>query len=196
MLSDPIQVMMKIAGVFDALGIPYLIGGSVASSTHGLPRLTEDVDFVADFATAYVEPFVAALQDEFYVDDHMIREAIARQDSFNIIFLETMDKADIFVLKSDPWAREEMARRQLKQLDPGDPDSGLYFSSPEDTILHKLDWYRQGGGISDRQWRDVMGVMKLRAQTLDFAYLRRWAEQLRVMDLLNRALDDAGLPLV
>jgi hypothetical protein len=151
---------------------------------------------VADLREEHVAPLVAALQDEFYIDDFMIREAIEQQGSFNVIHLETMDKADIFVAKQDAWAREQMVRRQLGQPDPSDPSIAVYFASAEDNILNKLAWYRLGGGVSDQQWQDILGVLRVQGTALDFSYLRRWAHELDLTGLLNRALDDAGLPAV
>jgi hypothetical protein len=193
MLSDPISVMVKVARAFEALGVPYMVGGSMASSAHGLQRLTQDVDFVADLKAEHVAALVAALEGEFYIDDPMIRDAIRHRTSFNVIHWETMDKADIFISNGSPWAREEMRRRCPNHPDPSNPEVTIFFSSPEDTVLHKLDWYRQGGGISDRQWSDIQGVLKVQGEALDFSYLRRWAGDLELNDLLDRALDDAGL---
>ena len=102
-------------------------------------------------------------------------------------------KADIFVFKADAFGRSQFARRTGKQLSAGD-SSLIYVASPEDTVLAKLQWYREGGGVSDRQWNDVLGVLKVQGAALDRAYLDEWARELGLTDLLRRALDEAGLP--
>lgn len=187
MLSEPILVVATIARTFDALGIRYLVGGSVASSVYGIPRATQDVDLVADIQLSQVDAVTKAMVGEFYVDADMIRDAIRRHASFNIVHLETMFKADIFVLQGDSWSREEMARARSEELDIPGGKVSIRFASPEDTLLHKLIWYKLGNQISDRQWSDILGVLKVQGDVLDQAYLDRWAPLLDVFDLLQRA---------
>lgn len=187
MLSEPILVVATIARTFDALGIRYLVGGSVASSVYGIPRATQDVDLVADIQLSQVDAVTKAMVGEFYVDADMIRDAIRRHASFNIVHLETMFKADIFVLQGDSWSREEMARARSEELDIPGGKVSIRFASPEDTLLHKLIWYKLGNQISDRQWSDILGVLKVQGDVLDHAYLDRWAPLLDVFDLLQRA---------
>jgi hypothetical protein len=187
MLSEPLLVMAKLVRLFDALGISCLVGGSLASSIYGIPRATQDVDLVADIRFSHVDALTSALAGVFYVDAGMIRDAIKRRASFNVIDLATMFKADVFVLKGDAWSREEMARARTEQLDAPDGKVVVRFASPEDTLLHKMVWYKLGDQISDRQWRDIMGVVKVQGEALDHAYLDRWAPLLDVSDLLHRA---------
>ena len=115
-LAEPIQITQLIANVFDRLKISYLVGGSLASSLHGIPRATQDVDMVADLKPQHVTPLVKALEAAFYIDANQIREAIQHGSSFNVIHLDTMFKIDIFVLQDDPASREEMSRRELYKL--------------------------------------------------------------------------------
>jgi hypothetical protein len=187
MLSEPILVVAKLARVFDALQIPYVVGGSVASSVYGIPRATQDVDLVADVKLAHVDAITSALTGEFYVDADMIREAVQRRASFNVIHLATMFKADVFILQRDAWSREEMMRARAEQFEAPEGNMTIRFASPEDTLLHKLVWYRLGNEISDRQWGDVLGVLKVQGELLDQEYLDRWAPLLDVADLLLRA---------
>ena len=112
-LAEPIQVTQLIAKVFDRLQIPYFVGGSIASSLHGIPRATQDVDMVAGLNPQHVTPFVKALEAAFYIDADMIQKAIQHGSSFNVIHLDTMFKIDIFVLQDDPASREEMTRREF-----------------------------------------------------------------------------------
>ncbi len=194
MFTDPLVLARVLGLTFDRLGIPYLVGGSVATSIHGELRTTQDIDFSASFREDQILPFVEALREEFYVDDEMIRSAREHHTSFNVIHLGSMDKADIFLPREDFRFQQELSRSRRVLLDPTDPASGVNVASPEDAILRKLEWYRDGGGISDRQWRDVLGVLKVQGGTLEFEYLRRWADILEIRDLLERATEAAGSP--
>ena len=187
MLSEPILVVARLARVFDDLKIRYMVGGSLASSVYGIPRATQDVDLVADIGLPHVEPITGALTGEFYVDGDMIRDAIQRRASFNVVHLATMFKADVFILQRDAWSREEMMRARAEQFDAPEGKVTIRFASPEDTLLHKLIWYKLGNQISDRQWGDILGVLKVQGDLLDHEYLDRWAPQLDVADLLLRA---------
>ncbi len=181
-----------VIGCFEGLGIPYYIGGSVASSAYGLSRTTVDVDLIADIKIHQVYPLVKALKKDYYIDANMITNAINTTTSFNLIHLKTMIKIDIFIPKAQPYDSKALARRQPDTLEEGDYRK-FYLSSPEDVILSKLLWYQQGGQVSQQQWNDVLGVLKVQADKLDLKYLKHWASQLNISDLLNRSLDDAGI---
>ena len=122
----------------------------------------------------------------------MIKDDVVRQSSFNLIHYETAFKVDVFVRKMRPYDAVQLARRR-KSVIATEPEASVYVISPEDIILSKLEWYRQGGEVSERQWRDVLGVLKVRADELDLDYLQKWAAELRVHDLLARALQEAGI---
>lgn len=187
MQNEPVEVTLKVTDVFEELGVAYLIGGSLASTLYGMVRTTQDSDIVAEMRLEHVQPFVSALQDEFYVDEEMIADAIARNSSFNIIHRETMFKVDVFIPHPRPFLQSQLARAQ-RQVFSFESEVSAKFASPEDTILSKLEWYRMGGEVSDRQWRDVLGVLKTRAGELDLDYLRKWAHELKIGDLLESAL--------
>ncbi len=184
-LSEPFDVTLRLAAVFVELEVEYLVGGSVASSVHGVPRATNDVDLVARLAGRHVDAFVAALRGDFYVDADMIHDAIRRRASFNVVHLATMLKADVFVFDGSAQAQAELSRKQAIEVVVGEP--AVWFSSPEDIVLQKLAWYRKGNEVSERQWTDVLGVLQVSGPRLDLAYLNHWAAQLGLTSLLERA---------
>lgn len=186
-----LQVTAQVIEVLDALGIPYLVGGSFASSVYGVPRATNDIDLVVDLEVGQVASLIAALSEDFLVDEESINEAIRLRRSFNLIHSTTLDKLDLFVTGDHSWRQQELARRQLVIPDPG--EAPIYFASPEDTVLSKLDWYQRGGSVSDRQWSDIQGVLRVQSGRLDLNYMRDWSNKLGVADLLERALAEANL---
>ena len=186
--DESVTVTLRIAAEMERLGIDYFVGGSVASSVHGRPRTTDDIDVVAAIAGPHVDAFARGLGDDFFVDADMIRDAIRRRASFNIIHLATMLKVDVFVLGNEDFALEEMRRRSAVPL----RGAHVWFSSPEDVVLEKLDWFQKGQGISERQWRDVIGVLAVQGPRLDLLYLRSWAARRGLFDLLERALAAAS----
>ena len=187
MQNEPIEVTLKVTDVFEKLGVPYLIAGSLASTLYGMVRTTQDSDIVVEMRPEHLHAFVSELQNEFYIDEEMIAAAIQRNSSFNIIHRETMFKVDVFIPHPRPFLQAQLDRAQ-RQTFSLETEISAKFASPEDTILAKLEWYRMGGEVSDRQWRDILGVLKTRAGELDLEYLRKWAAELHVGDLLERAL--------
>jgi hypothetical protein len=188
MADDPFAIAARLAHVLDTLRVSYAVGGSLASSLHGVPRATNDIDVVADLRGAHVDRFVAALEGDFLVDAEMIRGAVAQRSSFNVFDQATMMKVDIFVASADEWVIEELLRARSEVIDVHGQPTAIRFATAEDTLLYKLVCYRLGGEQSDRQWSDVLGVIKVQAERLDRAYLRHWAKHLKVTDLLERAL--------
>jgi len=136
---------------------------------------------------------VSALETDFYIDDRAVRRAIREREKFNLLHLETMYKVDIFIPRGDDWSREQMRLREGRRLVEGDDSTVRQISNPETTVLQKLWWFRKGNEVSERQWRDVLGVLKVQADKLDFDYLERWAAKLGISDLLEKAFDDAGI---
>jgi len=190
-VSEPIQALLDVLDVLDRLGVRYAVGGSIASSVFGEPRSTEDADLIADLRSEHVRPFVEALRVEFYVDEESVREALRRHSSFNLIHFKLVRKVDVFIPGNRPLDRAQLERRRLMIL-VSDPQRSAYVTSPEDIVLLKLDWFRQGGGVSDRQWRDVLGVLKERGAELDIPYTQSMAAPLGISDLLARALRESG----
>ena len=191
MLTEQIAVTLAVVETLDGLGVPYAIGGSFASALHGVMRATMDADLVADLRTEHVEPLARALGDAFYADVAMMRDAVLGHGSFNLIHLETMFKVDVFVARPRAFDRSQLARRQLHVLSE-EPERRAYVASAEDIVLAKLEWYRQGGEASERQWRDVLGVLKVQGERLDRGYMQRMAAGVSVADLLRRAVEEAA----
>jgi hypothetical protein len=188
---DAIEVTLRVTRALEELGVPYFIGGSLASTLYGMVRTTQDADIIADLASEHTPLLVEALQSDFYLDDEMIADAIAQRSSFNIIHRQSMFKVDVFVPRLRHFIKMQFSRAKREML-TSDPGMTANVASPEDTLLAKLEWYRLGGEVSERQWRDVLGVLKVQAGALDLAYLLQMAAELRIEDLLAQALKAAG----
>jgi hypothetical protein len=190
-IPEPLRVTLAVTRVLERMGIPYFVGGSLASSAHGVARATLDADIIARVAPQQAGQFARELGTEFYADIDAIADAVARRSSFNVIHIATAFKIDVFVPASTAYADVEMERRESQVIDE-DTGEKMVFSTAEDTLLAKLLWYRQGAEVSDRQWRDVLGILRVAGGSLDKSYLLRWAVELRVADLLDRAFHEAG----
>jgi hypothetical protein len=187
MLSESLKTVLRVVDVLEELSIPYHLGGSFASSMHGVPRQTRDADLVVDLEPRRIRALVSQLEPDFYVEAAMIRDALLHRGSFNIVDLGTGFKVDFFLHGSEPFDRSEFRRHHLFRISD-DPPRDVYVKSAEDTLLRKLEWYQLGGGISDRQWSDVLGILRVQKESLDFDYLHYWAGELGVSELLERAL--------
>jgi len=190
MNDEAFAAALQVMDALQELDIPCFIGGSLASAVFGIPRSTIDADLVARMDEPRVQPLVQLLGGEFYSDTSAILEAVHQRSCFNLIHLPTMMKVDVFVPKDRAFDQEQLRRTILKRVAPGS-ERRVRFCSPEDTVLAKLEWYRLGGQVSDRQWNDILGVLKVQGGDLDKEYLRKWATALGVVDLLDKALSDA-----
>lgn len=192
MLEDPLWLINQLTVIFEQLNIPYFVGGSVASSLQGEVRFTEDLDLVIDIKFEQKSLLINALSKEFYISDVAVSEAINNQTtSFNIIHLQTVEKADIFISGNDEFSMSRMSRRQLYKTEEN--QQSFYVSSAEDTILQKLLWFKMSKDQSQKQWRDILGVLKLQRERLDFAYLTLWSKNLGVKNNLEKAMTESGL---
>lgn len=190
--ADPLSVAVVVATVLEEIGIRYVIGGSVASSLIGEPRSTLDLDIMIDIDVLRVRQLAGRLRDNFYIDEESAVGAVHSGSSFNAIHLSSSLKVDFFPAEREAFAREQLERRRPVLLDP--PGVTLYFYAAEDLIVRKLMWFRAGGAVSDRQWRDVLGMLKAGEPALDFDLLRTAAAKVNAGDLLERVLREAGRP--
>lgn len=189
------EITLLVTSTLEEMGIPYVIGGSLASITHGVIRNTQDADIVADIQPDQICRFTNALKAEFYVDPLSIMDAILQRSSFNLIHLGTAFKVDVFLPKESAFARMQMERRRRRVLQE-EPERTAWVTSAEDIILAKLEWFRLGGEVSERQWRDVLGVLKTQGALIDKTYLHHWAGEIGVLDLLERAFNESEAPSV
>lgn len=190
MISDTIRVALIVAGALESCGVRYLVGGSLASAVSGEPRSTLDVDLVVELTEKDVDRLVSALGDGFHADRDSIRRAVRDRSSANVIHYGTAIKVDLFMTGGSPLDGQQMDRRQRVPV-ATDPDAWLFVYTPEDILLQKLRWYRMGNEVSDRQWRDVLGIILVQGDRLARGYLMAGAEVLDVSDLLRRALGEA-----
>jgi hypothetical protein len=185
------EALTALLRVLDDLGIKYFAVGSVASSIHGLPRYTQDVDLVAQLGQEHIERIFSRTSAEFYMDCDEARRAVRLGRAFNLIHLATASKIDVFPMQQSEFHFSEMSRSSEEEwVIPGEGTLRLPVASAEDTILSKLVWYKQGGQVSDRQWSDILGVAAGTGR--DWDYMRAWAPQLGVADLLERLFGEAS----
>ena len=192
MITEPERVILQVSGTLERLGIPYAVGGSMASGRHGEVRATQDIDFLIDLPPAKVAPLAAALSPDYYVEESSMRDAVRLQRSFSVIHWEWSWKVDFFVAGDRLLDRRQLERRHALRV--GGPEGrNVLFTSAEDIVLRKLDWLRLSDGVLERQRRDVLGVLKTAAQALDIAYLRTTAAAVGLSESLESCLRDAGL---
>ncbi len=186
-LSDPIEAMIPVVAELERLGVRYYVVGSMASTTYGHMRTTQDVDLVADLAPEHAAALAEALQDTYYVSRSAISDAIARKSCFNLVHSATSFKVDVFAPKGRPYDRVAMQRARKEWFDEENPSAQFFVASAEDVILGKLEWFRLGDEISERQWDDVTNVLKVQQNSIDRLYLQHWAAELGIADLLEKA---------
>ncbi len=190
-VGSALDVALLVAAVLDDIGCEYFIGGSVASSLQGEPRATNDIDMVVAMMPHRVREFAEKLGPDFEVDQDMLRDALTRGSCANIFYLPMVTKVDLFALGPSRYDEVEFnRRRKVKVRSTGEE---LFVKAPEDTVLRKLLWYRDGGEVSSKQWRDIVEVLRVSAAEINQQYLVTWASSLRVDDLLSRAQSEAAV---
>ena len=184
--TDPLRVAAQVTGALGQLGVRYSIGGSMASSLSGEPRSSLDIDIVAALQESDVEAFVEALEHAFYVDRAALERAIRAHSTANLIHLATSVKVDLFIA-GGTVIDADLLQRRVPVFVGENPAICIYVHTAEDILLQKLRWYRMGGETSDRQWRDIMGIIRVQGNRLDREYIERQAERLGVKDLWTTA---------
>jgi hypothetical protein len=186
--ADPVAIALDVGRRLDAIGLPWVTGGSLASSVHGEPRATMDVDMVVALRARQVNAFVDALDRDYYIDSDTVRTAVRDSTSFNAVHFASAVKVDFFVAGADPFEAERLSHRLPVEM----PDGVLYVDTAEHTLLRKLEWYRRSGENSERQWRDVQAIARIQGERLDRERLHLWAGRLGVTDLLDRVLTESA----
>ncbi len=186
----PHDLLRRVAETFERLQIPYLVTGSVASMAYGEPRLTNDIDIVANVQAEHVPGLLAAFPPgEFYISDEMIRDAIRRHGQFNIIHPASGLKVDVIIRQDTPFDRSRFSR--ARRISPGKTFEAS-FASAEDVIIKKMEFYRDGG--SDKHLRDITGILRISGEDVDRSYISTWAERLGLVEIweaVQRRLDES-----
>lgn len=181
-------MVRRFLGELERLEIPYVVGGSFASSAWGESRQTNDLDIAVHISSQQGDELASTLSEEFLISGPEIRLTLQDRNpyrSFQALHFEEMFKIDVFVPHDTPFVRSEFARARRVELLP---DLFVRCSTPEDIVLRKLMWFELGNRVSDRQWNDIVQVLEVQRVTLDDHYLAKWAEELDVADLLKEAL--------
>jgi hypothetical protein len=181
------ELLIAVVTELDRVGVAYMLTGSFASSLQGEPRATHDIDLVIAVDPAAVPALARVFREPgYYLDEASAAESMRAGRMFNLINVVTGDKVDFWPLADEPFDHARFGRRQRVEV-AGRP---VHVSSPEDTILMKLNWSRQSGG-SEKQFGDALRVYEVQAGGLDHAYLETWAERLGVVGLWRRLLREA-----
>lgn len=183
-----IDFVKDIIHRIEQIGISYTITGSVASNYYGIPRLTHDVDIVVALSESHINSVVKIFSQNYYVSEIAIRDAIVHDSMFNIIDAKRGLKADFWILTLEEFSQVLFNRRRRVELAEG---FGAYVASAEDIILHKLLWHKITP--SERQLRDVAGIISVQKDNLDLEYMKNWAEKNSTLDLLEEALQEQWL---
>ena len=185
---DQIEFLRRLMDVLDRLGVPHMVVGSLASIAYGEPRMTQDIDVVVDLDERHVEPLCRAFPaDEFYVSREAALEAVRTRGQFNIIHAASANKIDLLIPPADAWGRTEIARRERVRIFP---DLEGYCARPEDVILGKMAYYRQGG--SEKHLRDIAGILRVSGDAVDRRYVSEWAERLDLAEIWEAVLARLG----
>lgn len=175
------EVFSEVISILERLGIPYMIGGSVAAMAYGVPRLTLDMDVIVDMDFEQAKVFASSLGSEYYVSLESIQEAIETRGHFNIIQSEVGIKVDFYVLSEDEFSREEFKRRRKEALDQ---EKMAVFATPEDTLIKKLEWFKMGE--SQKHLEDIRGMLKISGGKLDLKYIDKWTIKMGLYDIWQK----------
>ena len=184
--SESDEALSTVLTAIETLGLRYHLGGSYSSTIHGVPRQTLDADIVVDLPAPLVPSLVELLRSRFYVDEERMRHAVECKTSVNAIDLRSGFKIDLFIKGDGAFDELELRRSVTAEL-PQPGGRRVPIKSAEDIVLRKLQWFKEGGEVSDRQWSDVLGILRVQGDMLDDAHLDTWAERLGVQELLAKA---------
>lgn len=190
-MLEPVSITLRVSHVLEELEVPYFIGGSFASTLYGMVRTTQDCDIITLLEEDQIAAFVEALQSDFYIDEISILDAIQHRSSFNLIHRDSMFKVDIFIPPLRAYTKVQFARAKREILSIESEEKTM-VASAEDILLAKLEWFRLGGEVSERQWRDVLGILKVQSQSLDEEYLFKMAKELEIDDLFEKAIKEVN----
>ncbi len=176
---EPNELLRHVAGVLDAMQLRYFVTGSTATIFYGEPRFTNDIDIVVDLGEPAIVEFCRRFpQEDFYLSESAVREAVLHKAFFNIIHPASGLKVDVIVPESTPFNESRFARARWIQAEE---DLKVCFASPEDAIIKKMEFYRLGG--SEKHLRDITGVLAISRDQLDLAYVDRWVREMGMADL-------------
>lgn len=188
-MTPPAEAFAFLRSALEQTGVRYAVGGSWASVAFGEPRFTKDVDIVADFTPQNVERFIRSLPKTFYVDLDEARKSLRLGRSFNVIYMPEAFKFDFFPAEASALGLQELDRAIFLKSELSDLPTP--FVTPEDIVLAKLRWFQAGSGVSEVQWRDILGILRASGERLDRTYLEQNAVKLGILELLERAFREA-----
>ena len=185
---DQSELLQHVIKVLERLRIDYMVVGSLSSTFYGEPRMTQDIDIVISLSPEQVDALCSAFPpDEFYVSAEAVVEALERSTQFNLIHPASGGKVDFLLARSDAWGRAQMSRRRLVRIAP---DLDAVVASPEDAIIGKMIYYREGG--SEKHLRDITGIMSVSGEQVDVEYVREWAARLGLSEVWEAVLERAA----
>jgi hypothetical protein len=187
--QDALTLTQRLHQQFEQLGIPYYLGDELAAAIWGEPRVTQDADIIIQFQPEQLDWLISALETEgFYCPPAAVEEVrLGVGKTISITQTQTLDNADLIAMKDEPFEQSQMSRRILIE----DLGASFWVCTAEDIILQRLLWSRRSR--SEKQWRQVLGVLKAQAEILDYNYLADWAEQLNQSEWLRQAFLEAGI---
>ncbi len=173
------EVLQRVVETLESLHVGYLVTGSVASMAYGEPRLTNDIDIVAEIDEGHIGGLMAAFpREEFYISEEMIRQAVSEHGQFNIIHPASGLKVDIIVKQDTPFDRSRFGR--IRRIFPAQSYQAN-FAAPEDVIIRKMESYREGH--SEKHLRDITGILRISGDEVDRGYISEWATRLNLTDI-------------
>ncbi len=194
--SDLLAIISPLVQAFESLRMPYYLGGSIASSLHGMQQMAQDIDLVVDFREQYLPIFLTFLKQNYTFDEAIIQNAVQQRTSFALIHLNTLTKIDIILLRGTAFDLSMFDRVAASLLD--ERYSPFHIASASEMILWKLYRYQQDalmridGMRDDAEWNDILGMLKVQGANTNVDFLVHWAEELNIVGVLKQSFTDAG----